>query len=650
MGKYLSFYQDLKDIIKYLRYFAFTLIVCLGFITLLASGGGDDGDDDDNNGGSTSIQGFIQKGPFIQGSEVSIQVHGAGLTPTGDIFFTETVNDMGSFYVDADIDGAYLDIKTTGFYFNEITGELSDKSIILNAIVDAEESDSVNVNVLTSLSYERIKYLIKNNGVSFQDAQEQAEDEVLKIFNIDKDLLATQVSEFYEMDISKEGISNAILIAVCSVLQWGNTEAELAQLIADISSDLKTDGTLDNVTTIDEIRNNSKNLQPSVVRTNMIARYGSLGITTSVAIFEDFLDPDWDGTINLYENQTSDPSFGILNRGWNMLLPPEETYENNIYIFLSSATYGATIYFTTDGSEPTRSSNVFHEYSEYAPFTVIDPDDITCIPVIGDGTEITIKAIAVKEGLEDSNVVTATFTIHCPNAYSPIFGLTAGTYNEDISLSLISESKTALIYYTTDGSEPTHSSSIYSNPIQISVDGTAVTIKAIADTSWGEDSYVVTSYFKIDYEYDPAQYMTSLLIGDYQSKIVGTWIGQVETLWSYPYNVEITFYDTGNYSARSISQSYNYYGMYNEYTEWWGSALYYGTDDDNELKTYDIYDINGNGKAEADIVVWFGDGSGSTNYSKLKNITFYNNFKNMSFEYWHRNIYGPVTFTLTRKE
>ena len=60
-------------------------------------------------------------------------------------------------------------------------------------------------------------------------------------------------------------------------------------------------------------------------------------------------------------------------------------------ISISCATEGATIYYTTDGSEPTTSSNVYS-----APFTV--------------SKQTTVKAFATKAGKDNSSVNTITYT------------------------------------------------------------------------------------------------------------------------------------------------------------------------------------------------------------------------------------------------
>ena len=78
------------------------------------------------------------------------------------------------------------------------------------------------------------------------------------------------------------------------------------------------------------------------------------------------------------------------------------TYDTNQNVTISCATDGATIYYTTDGSDPSTSSSVYSE--------AISLDD--------EGT-YTIKAIAVKDG-NTSTVASATYTIKYNDIY--LFG------------------------------------------------------------------------------------------------------------------------------------------------------------------------------------------------------------------------------------
>jgi N-acetylneuraminic acid mutarotase len=76
--------------------------------------------------------------------------------------------------------------------------------------------------------------------------------------------------------------------------------------------------------------------------------------------------------------------------------PAPGTYNSDQHISLSTTTQDAVIYYTTDDSTPTTSSNVYS----------------STIPVTGNSTIVTIKAIAVKSGMRNSAVASGTFTIN----------------------------------------------------------------------------------------------------------------------------------------------------------------------------------------------------------------------------------------------
>lgn len=78
------------------------------------------------------------------------------------------------------------------------------------------------------------------------------------------------------------------------------------------------------------------------------------------------------------------------------------TYMKNQSVILSSATEGATIYYTTDGTEPDKTNGEI--------YTV----PIAVTGTAGESVNTTIKAIAVKDRMQDSEVQTFTYTIELP--------------------------------------------------------------------------------------------------------------------------------------------------------------------------------------------------------------------------------------------
>ncbi len=57
--------------------------------------------------------------------------------------------------------------------------------ITLNALVDISGKSDIDVNVLTHLEKPRVEYLMKS-GMPFTDAKNQAQKEILNIFEITK--------------------------------------------------------------------------------------------------------------------------------------------------------------------------------------------------------------------------------------------------------------------------------------------------------------------------------------------------------------------------------------------------------------------------------------------------------------------------------
>ena len=77
---------------------------------------------------------------------------------------------------------------------------------------------------------------------------------------------------------------------------------------------------------------------------------------------------------------------------------PEGEYENSVAIELTTATDGASIYYTLDGNTPNERSILYEG--------LITIEETT-----------TVKAIAVKDGLANSEIATATYPITHPGEY-----------------------------------------------------------------------------------------------------------------------------------------------------------------------------------------------------------------------------------------
>lgn len=144
-------------------------------------------------------------------------------------------------------------------------------------------------------------------------------------------------------------------------------------------------------------------------------------------------------------------------------------------VVLATTTSGAAIYYTTDGSTPTAYSALYAE----------------AISITGDTV---IKAIAIKTGMKNSDVLTAAYTTALNKAATPTANPQPGEVEIGTTVALTTTTTGAAIHYTTDGSTPTSESGEYSTPIAINGN---TTIKAIAVKSGMENSYVLTAVYTI---------------------------------------------------------------------------------------------------------------------------------------------------------
>ena len=148
-----------------------------------------------------------------------------------------------------------------------------------------------------------------------------------------------------------------------------------------------------------------------------------------------------------------------------VISPPAGTYATAQSVTITSATPGAAIHYTIDGSAPTSASPT---YASAIP-----------LPVGATSATTTIKAIALATGFANSAVASSIFIIDptATPAAAPTFNPPAGTYASVQSVTISTTTAGTTIYYTTDGSTPTTASTLYSTPVQVAA---SLTLKAIA--------------------------------------------------------------------------------------------------------------------------------------------------------------------------
>src|SRR5690606_23617658 len=142
--------------------------------------------------------------------------------PTGKSYNVQITDNKGTFELNnVSLSSAYINLRADGFYFNEVSGKQSDAQITLYALSDVTGKSELNVNILTHLEKSRVEYLMKS-GQSFVESKTQAQKEILAIFNIEK----SDIQSSENLNISKPGDDNAILLAISAILQGHRSESE----------------------------------------------------------------------------------------------------------------------------------------------------------------------------------------------------------------------------------------------------------------------------------------------------------------------------------------------------------------------------------------------------------------------------------------
>lgn len=250
------------------------------------------------------VQGKVEKGPFISGSEISIQPMDSKLQVLGSLFNTAITDDLGNFMLGSkEFSTPYAEFMANGYFFNEVKGELSNSTLTLRALVDLQDNTTVNVNILTHLKYSRIKNLV-SSGKNYTEANKQAQKELLTAFGL-ANLTDKDVSSFSIISGTDE---SAALIAISSLLLMERTEAALTEYLSKLSSDFGKNGTFsEDIQSQISKDKNKLAMFLSDIKDNVISRYDNLGINVSVKELSHFIDWNNDGVAGnelLKENQT----------------------------------------------------------------------------------------------------------------------------------------------------------------------------------------------------------------------------------------------------------------------------------------------------------------------------------------------------------
>lgn len=317
----IHFVIEESEMFKQMFQRALTPIVAMA-LAACGSGGGPEGLTVLSSGEMVVASGSGQKGPFIAGSTVTLNI----LTPSTFVYQVDAstavikrtlskvpvLSQTGkSFTLETDNSGVFktealvflsnenlVQASVEGFYYDEITGVRSTSPIALRGIIDISKT-SLNVNILTDLSRARILKLARDRANCLPTTQttiacnltsldltsiiEKAEGEVLAAFNVPANALGAESKRFADMNfknianagmLTSPSAADQLLLAISSlVMQIGDEGAGVTEFINAFEEDLANDGILNSAELKTQIARASSTVNFSQVARNMNAFY-----------------------------------------------------------------------------------------------------------------------------------------------------------------------------------------------------------------------------------------------------------------------------------------------------------------------------------------------------------------------------------------
>ena len=201
------------------------------------------------------------------------------------------------------------------------------------------------------------------------------------------------------------------------------------------------------------------------------------------------------------------------------------TYTTALNVTVTVATPDAEIRYTLNGSEPTQSDSL-----------------VTSGGAVSIDASKTLKAKAWKTGMPSSAVATAAYTLQ---VVMPTVTPSGGSYSSAQDVTMTTTTPGATIRYTTDGTDPTGSSAVYTAPVTVNA---TTTLKSAAFKTGWTMSPVKTATLTFDY---------GTLDAPNVEPVTGTYAGGVTVTMSSPTSGATIRYTTNNTVPTASSTAYS---------------------------------------------------------------------------------------------
>ena len=200
-------------------------------------------------------------------------------------------------------------------------------------------------------------------------------------------------------------------------------------------------------------------------------------IASTAAVSPDSADgSSQDAGAETEENGPKAPTFSMASG----------TYDTEIEVYIEAGE--GSIYYTINGVTPTLADTIFNGVD----------------PIIFDKNGIyTLKAILVDADGVKSEVASVTYEIAMPVPDAPTIIEDSGNYNVDTQIAVVASEGTN-VYYTTDGTDPTETSTLYTGPVSMPYGESVFKFVAI-DNETGAASEIVEREYSLHYTVNVSQ-------------------------------------------------------------------------------------------------------------------------------------------------
>ena len=199
---------------------------------------------------SKTVYGLAQSGFDKDSSEVRLIVLDAKSLDSTDQAFTGTLADkFGDYSLKVEsLKSKYVQVSVSGEFTDGVFESRAKNDLTLNAIADVESLDTVNVNFFTHIESARVKELVRNQKVPFDEAKKKARQELLDAFNIkfvktDSSIVDPGVPEKWSFWGNNAG---DIFLMSGSILFYLHSGSDIGLFIRECTEDFSKDGKWDN--------------------------------------------------------------------------------------------------------------------------------------------------------------------------------------------------------------------------------------------------------------------------------------------------------------------------------------------------------------------------------------------------------------------